>query len=84
VHDESDLRLLGYIAFLDHPNDPAGPAIAALRPLGVEVKILTGDAASAAAVRLLNTGRETCDCTVRTAARCAGYRRERCGPPAGN
>jgi len=43
VVDESDLTLLGYIAFLDPPKDSAGAAIAALAKKGVTVKILTGD-----------------------------------------
>jgi Mg2+-importing ATPase len=43
VADESDLTLLGYIAFLDPPKESAGPAIAALGRAGVRVKILTGD-----------------------------------------
>lgn len=41
--DESDLTLLGYIAFLDPPKDSAREAIAALAARGVRVKILTGD-----------------------------------------
>ena len=41
--DESDLTLLGYIAFLDPPKESAGIAIAALAGAGVQVKILTGD-----------------------------------------
>jgi len=41
--DESDLTLLGYIAFLDPPKDSAREAIAALGDKGVKVKILTGD-----------------------------------------
>ena len=41
--DESDLPLLGYIAFLDPPKESAGPAITALERAGVKVKILTGD-----------------------------------------
>ena len=41
--DESDLTLLGYIAFLDPPKESAGPAIRALERAGVKVKILTGD-----------------------------------------
>jgi Mg2+-importing ATPase len=41
--DESDLTLLGFIAFLDPPKDSAGAAIAALNRSGVAVKILTGD-----------------------------------------
>lgn len=43
VSDESDLTLLGYIAFLDPPKESAGKAIAALAKSGVKVKILTGD-----------------------------------------
>jgi Mg2+-importing ATPase len=43
VADESDLTLLGYIAFLDPPKESAGAAIAALARKGVKVKILTGD-----------------------------------------
>jgi Mg2+-importing ATPase len=41
--DESDLTLLGYIAFLDPPKESAREAIASLAAKGVQVKILTGD-----------------------------------------
>jgi Mg2+-importing ATPase len=41
--DESDLILLGYVAFLDPPKESARTAIAALAHSGVHVKILTGD-----------------------------------------
>ncbi|HVT38925.1 MAG TPA: magnesium-translocating P-type ATPase, partial [Gemmatimonadaceae bacterium] len=41
--DESDLVLVGYVAFLDPPKETAAPAIAALNGAGVRVKILTGD-----------------------------------------
>jgi Mg2+-importing ATPase len=41
--DESDLVLLGYVAFLDPPKETAAPALAALRDHGISVKILTGD-----------------------------------------
>jgi P-type Mg2+ transporter len=41
--DESDLVLVGFIAFLDPPKESATEALAALRREGVEVKILTGD-----------------------------------------
>jgi P-type Mg2+ transporter len=41
--DESDLVLLGYVAFLDPPKETAAAAIKALREHGVDVKILTGD-----------------------------------------
>ncbi len=43
VADESDLILLGYIAFLDPPKGSAAKAIASLRDVGVATKILTGD-----------------------------------------
>ena len=43
VADESNLTLVGYVAFLDPPKDSARPAIAELHALGVKVKILTGD-----------------------------------------
>ncbi|MBB3211588.1 Mg2+-importing ATPase [Herbaspirillum sp. Sphag1AN] len=43
VADESDLVLIGYIAFLDPPKESTKPALAALRDHGVTVKILTGD-----------------------------------------
>jgi Mg2+-importing ATPase len=41
--DESELVLLGYVAFLDPPKETAAPALAALRDHGISVKILTGD-----------------------------------------
>jgi P-type Mg2+ transporter len=43
IADESDLTLLGYIAFLDPPKESAQQAIAALAKKGVQVKVLTGD-----------------------------------------
>jgi Mg2+-importing ATPase len=43
VADESELTLLGYIAFLDPPKDSAHEALAQLAQKGVTVKILTGD-----------------------------------------
>lgn len=43
LQDESDLTLLGYIAFLDPPKESAAAAIKALGAGGVTVKILTGD-----------------------------------------
>jgi Mg2+-importing ATPase len=42
-HDESELILKGYVAFLDPPKDTAARALAALHKNGVAVKILTGD-----------------------------------------
>jgi Mg2+-importing ATPase len=43
VADESDLILVGYIAFLDPPKETAAPALQALKDHGIDVKILTGD-----------------------------------------
>jgi Mg2+-importing ATPase len=43
VQDESDLTLLGYMAFLDPPKDSAMEALKRLHTLRVDVKILTGD-----------------------------------------
>jgi len=43
IADESDLVLLGYIAFLDPPKESASKAIASLAGHGVVTKILTGD-----------------------------------------
>ena len=43
VADESDLTLVGYIAFLDPPKESTAPALTALREHGVTVKVLTGD-----------------------------------------
>jgi P-type Mg2+ transporter len=42
-HDERDLILKGYVAFLDPPKESATPAIAALNQHGVSIKVLTGD-----------------------------------------
>jgi P-type Mg2+ transporter len=41
--DEKDLRLAGFLIFLDPPKPTAGESLARLRRLGVEVKIVTGD-----------------------------------------
>jgi len=43
VADESDLTLIGYIAFLDPPKESAAPALKALAAHGITVKVLTGD-----------------------------------------
>ena len=43
TQEESGLLLRGFIAFFDPPKESAGPAIAALKEHGVDVKILTGD-----------------------------------------
>ncbi|KAA0943369.1 magnesium-translocating P-type ATPase [Pseudomonas sp. ANT_H14] len=41
--DERNLVMRGFLTFLDPPKETAGPAIAALREIGVAVKVLTGD-----------------------------------------
>jgi Mg2+-importing ATPase len=43
VADESDLTLIGYVAFLDPPKESAPTALKALEEHGVTVKVLTGD-----------------------------------------
>lgn len=43
VADESDLVLLGYIAFFDPPKASATEALELLKKAGVRVKVLTGD-----------------------------------------
>ena len=43
VKDESDLVLLGFLAFLDPPKDTATEALQRLHNLNVDVKVLTGD-----------------------------------------
>jgi Mg2+-importing ATPase len=43
VKDESDLILLGFMAFLDPPKDTATEALKRLHGLSVDVKVLTGD-----------------------------------------
>jgi Mg2+-importing ATPase len=43
VRDESDMTLLGYLAFLDPPKETAAEALKRLKTLNVDVKILTGD-----------------------------------------
>jgi P-type Mg2+ transporter len=43
VQDESELILLGYIAFFDPPKVSATEALALLTQAGVQVKVLTGD-----------------------------------------
>ena len=43
VADESDMVLIGYLAFLDPPKESAAEAIQTLNDYGVQVKVLTGD-----------------------------------------
>ena len=41
--DESQLRLAGFVAFLDPPKDSAAQALALLQQDGVAIKVVTGD-----------------------------------------
>jgi Mg2+-importing ATPase len=41
--DERDLRLVGFLTFVDRPKADAGASIAQLNRLGIAVKIITGD-----------------------------------------
>jgi len=43
VKDESDLTLVGFLAFLDPPKDSAAEALKRLQSLDVKLKVLTGD-----------------------------------------
>lgn len=43
VADESDLTLMGYVAFLDPPKETTAAALQALHQQGVRVMVLTGD-----------------------------------------
>ncbi|MCL1944628.1 MAG: magnesium-translocating P-type ATPase [Firmicutes bacterium] len=43
IHDENDMVLIGYLAFLDPPKQSATAALQALKEHGVQIKILTGD-----------------------------------------
>ena len=47
--DERGLALVGFVALRDRPKPAAGPALARLVGLGVEVKVVTGDAPAVAA-----------------------------------
>lgn len=43
IKDESDMVLIGFLAFLDPPKQSAASAIRQLREHGIEIKILSGD-----------------------------------------
>ncbi len=47
--DECNLNLVGFLTFVDRPKAGAGVAIARLRGLGIDVKIITGDNGTVAA-----------------------------------
>jgi Mg2+-importing ATPase len=51
AQDEHDLRLTGFLVFLDPPKDDAASALARLAGLGIAVKVVTGDN-SAVAVKV--------------------------------
>jgi P-type Mg2+ transporter len=61
THDEKDLVLAGFIAFLDPPKASAGGAIKALNEHGVRVKIITGDNPIVAAMVCREVGLEPGD-----------------------
>ncbi len=46
--DEEGLILEGFVTFSDHPKPDAASAVAALKALGVQVKLVTGDSARVA------------------------------------
>ncbi|MDR0931100.1 MAG: magnesium-translocating P-type ATPase, partial [Clostridiales bacterium] len=43
IDDESDMVLMGYLAFLDPPKESAMQAIEKLNEYGIDIKVLTGD-----------------------------------------
>ncbi|WP_240644339.1 magnesium-translocating P-type ATPase [Paenibacillus paeoniae] len=43
VHDETDMELIGFLAFLDPPKETAKAAIHALKENGITIKVITGD-----------------------------------------
>ncbi|MDX6571804.1 MAG: P-type Mg2+ transporter, partial [Gaiellales bacterium] len=47
--DERDLRLAGFLTFVDRPKADAGAAVAKLAAIGVTVKVITGDNGTVAA-----------------------------------
>jgi Mg2+-importing ATPase len=59
VKDESDMVLIGYLAFLDPPKKTAAAAISALHTCGVDVKVLTGDNEKVAACVCRQVGLKT-------------------------
>ncbi|HEV9038596.1 MAG TPA: magnesium-translocating P-type ATPase, partial [Puia sp.] len=57
--DEKDLTLLGFLSFFDPPKESAEQALARLKKLHVEVKILTGDNESIASYICQKVGMPT-------------------------
>ena len=58
VKDESDMVLIGYLAFLDPPKESTADAIQVLKDHGVATKILTGDNDKVAATICRQVGLE--------------------------
>jgi Mg2+-importing ATPase len=58
VSDESNLTLIGFMAFLDPPKETTAQAISLLKKRGVSVKILTGDAMEVSKKICLDVGIE--------------------------
>ena len=54
--DETDMTLIGYLAFLDPPKPTAAAAIEELGHAGVDVKVLTGDSERVAAAVCVEVG----------------------------
>ncbi|MDR1776061.1 MAG: magnesium-translocating P-type ATPase [Actinomycetes bacterium] len=48
AEDESDMVLIGFLAFLDPPKETTAAAVDALHQYGVDIKVLTGDNAAVA------------------------------------
>lgn len=59
VDDERNMCLTGYLAFLDPPKVDAAASIEALASMGVEVKVLTGDATPVAVCVCRQLGLDT-------------------------
>lgn len=60
VKDESDMVLIGYLAFLDPPKQSAASAIRQLHEHGIEVKILSGDNDAVVRTIARQVGIDTC------------------------
>lgn len=61
VKDESDMVLIGYLAFLDPPKQSAASAIKQLHEHGIEVKILSGDNDAVVRTIARQVGIDTCN-----------------------
>ena len=61
VKDESDMVLIGFLAFLDPPKQSAASAIRQLHEHGIEVKILSGDNDAVVRTIARQVGIDTCN-----------------------